>query len=182
MALRCVGRCFPLFSLGLIFDVIGLTLILVGIFANVQLNGRFFGDFLIYTGAIVIFLSLIWWILWYTGNIDMSPEEQDAPGRRSHFEQWARKLSERLSKGGLKTLEAGEKCIGGKEPKKGHIPTHVATRITWKTADRNGYDNKGFDAVSDLAAHEGKNVELNTLDKSEATLQHLEEAKAERLL
>ncbi|KAG8556379.1 hypothetical protein GDO81_018048 [Engystomops pustulosus] len=30
---------------------------------------------MLFTGSIVIFLSLIWWVFWYTGNIEVPPEE-----------------------------------------------------------------------------------------------------------
>ncbi|KAM3863541.1 transmembrane protein 238 [Diretmus argenteus] len=67
---RGLGRCAGAFWLAVAFDVFGLLILLIGVFANV-----FFYDFLIYAGAIVIFLSLIWWLFWYTGNIEVPPAE-----------------------------------------------------------------------------------------------------------
>ncbi|XP_029946037.1 transmembrane protein 238 [Salarias fasciatus] len=65
-----LGRCVACFWLAVVFDVVGLAVLLVGVFANV-----FFYDLLIYAGAIVIFLSLIWWVFWYSGNIEVPPAE-----------------------------------------------------------------------------------------------------------
>lgn len=65
-----LGRCACSFWLAVVFDVVGLTVLLTGVFANV-----YFYDFLIYAGAIIIFLSLIWWVFWYTGNIEVPPED-----------------------------------------------------------------------------------------------------------
>lgn len=65
-----LGRCSCAFWLAVAFDVCGLVVLLAGVFANI-----FFYDFLIYAGAIVIFLSLIWWVFWYAGNIEVPPEE-----------------------------------------------------------------------------------------------------------
>ncbi|XP_061568331.1 transmembrane protein 238-like [Cololabis saira] len=73
---RGLGRCASCFWLAVAFDVLGLLVLLVGVFVNV-----FFYDLLIYAGAIVIFLSLIWWVFWYSGNIDVPPAElQDDVG------------------------------------------------------------------------------------------------------
>uniref|UniRef100_A0A8C8GQ26 Transmembrane protein 238 n=1 Tax=Oncorhynchus tshawytscha TaxID=74940 RepID=A0A8C8GQ26_ONCTS len=110
MAQNCLGNCAPLFFLAVAFDVGGLTLLLVGIFADLKLDGHFYGDFLIYTGTLIIFLSLGWWILWYTGNIKVYSEDFEK-STLDNFAHWARKFSERLSKSGIKTLEAGEKCM-----------------------------------------------------------------------
>ncbi|KAF7697789.1 transmembrane protein 238-like [Silurus meridionalis] len=69
-ALGGLGRCSCAFWLAVVFDVCGLVVLLAGVFADI-----FFYDFLIYAGAIIIFLSLIWWVFWYTGNIEVPPEE-----------------------------------------------------------------------------------------------------------
>ncbi|XP_013880335.1 transmembrane protein 238 [Austrofundulus limnaeus] len=67
---RGLGRCACSFWLAVAFDMVGLVVLLVGVFVNV-----FFYDLLIYAGSIVIFLSLIWWVFWYSGNIEVPPAE-----------------------------------------------------------------------------------------------------------
>lgn len=41
-----------------------------GVFADLL-----FYDLLLYLGSIIIFLSLLWWVFWYSGNIELSSEE-----------------------------------------------------------------------------------------------------------
>ncbi|KAJ8246379.1 hypothetical protein GJAV_G00267110 [Gymnothorax javanicus] len=179
MNTKCIGRCVPMFAFAIIIDIAGLVLLLIGIFANLRLEGRFYGDFLIYTGAILIFLSLFWWIMWYTGNVEISYEEPDDKTALDNFVQLVRKFSERLSKGGLKTMEAGEKRIGGKELN-GSVAVRAPARVRWENSSNSGYDNKGYDESLDSGPLE-KTMELGTLKSSEA-LENFVDGKVERLL
>uniref|UniRef100_G3TUL8 Transmembrane protein 238 like n=2 Tax=Elephantidae TaxID=9780 RepID=G3TUL8_LOXAF len=65
-----LGRCRHFFWLGVVFDAVGVVVLFTGVFADL-----FFYDLLLYLGSIIIFLSLLWWVFWYTGNIEMPPEE-----------------------------------------------------------------------------------------------------------
>lgn len=67
------NRCTTLFlSLALVLDLVGLLLLLVGIFAPLS-----FWDFFVLSGPLLMFLSLIFWIFWYMGNLTVSEEELD---------------------------------------------------------------------------------------------------------
>uniref|UniRef100_A0A8C7GPD4 Transmembrane protein 238 n=1 Tax=Oncorhynchus kisutch TaxID=8019 RepID=A0A8C7GPD4_ONCKI len=103
MDLRRIGGCVPLFFLAIGFDVIGFIILFIGIFANLRIDGMFYGDFLIYSGSIIIFISLAWWIMWYVGNIQVSEDSfgTSLMKNKRSFVQLARKLSERLSKKSL---------------------------------------------------------------------------------
>ncbi|CAL8263696.1 unnamed protein product [Arctogadus glacialis] len=65
-----VGRCLGIFLVAIFVDAVGLVLLFIGIFAPVN-----FGDFLVFTGSLLIFGSLVLWILWYLGNIEVPLEE-----------------------------------------------------------------------------------------------------------
>lgn len=92
-----VGRCSCVFWFAFAHDILGVVIIMVGVFGWFS-----FHDLLIYAGAIVIFLSLIWWVLWYTLNIEVSPLElEDDVGlkkpRDPGLSRLVRNVSERLS-------------------------------------------------------------------------------------
>ncbi|KAK5876320.1 hypothetical protein CesoFtcFv8_025686 [Champsocephalus esox] len=148
MAPSCVGNCAPLFFLAVVFDAAGLVVLLVGIFGNLNVEGRFYGDFLIFTGSVVIFLSLLWWVPWYAGNVQQYAEDR-AGSLEINFTQWARKLSERLSKGGMKPLGAGEekkkKSVGGREGDEWDcacctVSSYVGDRQQWSRAGSGQYE------------------------------------------
>lgn len=188
MAHSCLGNCAPLVFLAVVFDAAGLVVLLVGIFGNLNVDGRFYGDFLIFTGSIIIFLSLMWWIIWYTGNVQLYAEDRTASLDIS-FTHWAGKLSERLSKGGLKPLEAGgeekmeKKSMGNGKEMNGTVRNGAPCRITWEDSSGavSGHDNRGYDGWTERSSPADRNVELGVLKSSDVALQPAE-GKPERLL
>ncbi|XP_078257070.1 transmembrane protein 238 like isoform X2 [Rhinoraja longicauda] len=102
--LRGIGRCPGLFWVAIALDLAGLSLLLVGIFGNVQVKSRGVGDCFIYSGAIIVFLSLIWWLSWCTGNIEVSMEELEGNGLA--------KLASKFSERQLLSPAEGEKGLG----------------------------------------------------------------------
>ncbi|XP_029440937.1 transmembrane protein 238 [Rhinatrema bivittatum] len=113
-----LARCRTALVFAVLMDLAGAASLLVGIFAQLQVNGRDFGDLLIYTGAILVFLSLIGWIFWYTGNIEISLEEleRDYAVKGGTLARLARKISRRLSQGTLRMAVKRNKDGGSAKP------------------------------------------------------------------
>uniref|UniRef100_A0A8C9CW81 Transmembrane protein 238 like n=1 Tax=Phocoena sinus TaxID=42100 RepID=A0A8C9CW81_PHOSS len=71
---RChPGRCAVFLGLALVLDTVGLVLLLLGTFASLD-----FWDFLVYTGSLILAFSLLFWIIWYSLNIDVPLEKLDS--------------------------------------------------------------------------------------------------------
>lgn len=92
-----VGRCKCSFWFAVAHDILGVFIMMVGVFGGLVIH-----DLCIYVGAIIIFLSLIWWVFWYSGNIDVPPEElEDDVGliklKNHQLSQMVRRMSNRLS-------------------------------------------------------------------------------------
>ncbi|NXH10022.1 TM238 protein, partial [Bucco capensis] len=63
-------RCPVILLLALLCDLFGLIILLVGIFAPLSS-----WDFFVYLGALLLAFSLLFWIFWYTFNIEVSLKE-----------------------------------------------------------------------------------------------------------
>ncbi|KAM9426386.1 uncharacterized protein KZ484_018854 [Pholidichthys leucotaenia] len=187
MAHRCVGRCALLFFLGLLFDAVGLVVLLVGIFGDLNVEGRFYGDFLIFTGALVIFFSLAWWMLWYTGNVQLAAMDKRRASPDLSLRHWARKLSERLSRSGAKHVDGGEekdkKRVENGEEVTGMARAPARPQVVWDVGDGvlSGQENRGFDGGTEGETPAEKNGELGRPSSSDVALQ-AGDGKAERLL
>uniref|UniRef100_A0A3B5PSZ8 Si:dkey-16i5.8 n=1 Tax=Xiphophorus maculatus TaxID=8083 RepID=A0A3B5PSZ8_XIPMA len=123
-----VGRCKCAFWLAVVHDVLGVLVIMVGVFGGLVIH-----DVFIYGGAIVIFLSLIWWIFWYSGNIDVPPEElEDDVGlmktRNRRLSQAVRRVSNGIRNSFRKKAQPVEEGPSG-----GPGPSDCGTDVTLST-------------------------------------------------
>ncbi|NWX19472.1 TM238 protein, partial [Aegotheles bennettii] len=67
---RFIGRCAAILLVAVLCDVLGLIILLLGIFAPLS-----FWDFFVYSGALLIAFSLVFWVFWYTLNIEVPSKE-----------------------------------------------------------------------------------------------------------
>ncbi|XP_026207467.1 transmembrane protein 238-like [Anabas testudineus] len=128
-----VGRCKCSFWFAVAHDILGVFIMMVGVFGGLVIH-----DLFIYAGAIVIFLSLIWWVFWYTGNIDVPPEElEDDVGmtkmKKRGLSQVVRRVSNRLSSGIRNSFRRNGRSV--REDNNG--PANTGTDLSLSTI----YDN-----------------------------------------
>ncbi|KAM5296484.1 transmembrane protein 238 [Glossophaga mutica] len=127
-----LGRCRMALLLAVALDVAGMAALLTGVFAQLQVRGRDFGDLLIYSGALLVFMSLLGWILWYTGNIEISRQEleRDYGLQPSALARLARKLSRRWS--APASAAAGQRATpdsrGARRANRAPLPPNAGSR------------------------------------------------------
>lgn len=69
-----LGHCNYFFFLAVLFDVVGISLMVAGVFSAER-----YWDMLLYLGACFYFMSLLWWVCWFSGNIKVVPDNPSKP-------------------------------------------------------------------------------------------------------
>ncbi|KAK2887496.1 hypothetical protein Q8A67_015724 [Cirrhinus molitorella] len=96
--MACTGlkHCKVALGFAVIFDIFGFTALFLGLFAPLEMKGRDFGDLLVYTGALLVLISLGGWVMWYSGNIEGMPTQKDLSGIGNAVDRLARNLSRKI--------------------------------------------------------------------------------------
>ncbi|XP_028831378.1 transmembrane protein 238a [Denticeps clupeoides] len=89
-------RCKLVLVFAVMMDLFGVTSMLIGVFASLEVRGRDFSDLLVYTGALLILMSMGGWVMWYSGNIEGLAFGKELGYRRTVVDRIARTLSRRI--------------------------------------------------------------------------------------
>uniref|UniRef100_A0A3B3UF41 Transmembrane protein 238a n=1 Tax=Poecilia latipinna TaxID=48699 RepID=A0A3B3UF41_9TELE len=92
-----LSHCKLALVFAVVMDVLGVTFLLVGVFASLEIQGEDFGDLLVYSGALLVLFSMAGWVLWYSGNIEGLHLQKDPSGHMgSAMDRLARSVSRRM--------------------------------------------------------------------------------------
>ncbi|MEQ2302372.1 hypothetical protein AMECASPLE_006189 [Ameca splendens] len=92
-----LSHCRLALVFAVVMDVLGVTSLLLGVFASIEIKGKDFGDMLVYSGALLVLFSMAGWVLWYSGNIEGLHLQKDLNGGMgSAVDRLARTLSRRI--------------------------------------------------------------------------------------
>ncbi|XP_068431104.1 transmembrane protein 238a [Clinocottus analis] len=91
-----LSHCKLALAFAVMMDLVGGVALLVGVFAPLEIKGRDFGDLLVYTGALLVVMSLAGWVLWYSGNIDGLTAKKELGHISSAVDRVARNLSRKI--------------------------------------------------------------------------------------
>ncbi|KAL6461233.1 hypothetical protein MHYP_G00311990 [Metynnis hypsauchen] len=94
----CTGlsHCKVALAFAVIFDLLGVVALLVGVFVPLEVKGRDFGDLLVYTGALMVLMSLGGWVMWYSGNIEGLASSKEMGHIGNAVDRIARTLSRKI--------------------------------------------------------------------------------------
>ncbi|XP_017283168.1 transmembrane protein 238-like [Kryptolebias marmoratus] len=91
-----LSHCKAALVFAVLMDLLGGAALLVGVFAPLEIDGNEFGDFLVYSGALLVVASLAGWVLWYSGNIEGLTEQKKLGHISSAVDRLARNLSRKI--------------------------------------------------------------------------------------
>lgn len=92
-----LSHCKLALVFAVLMDLLGVISLLLGVFSPLEIQGRDFGDLLVYSGALLVLLSLAGWVMWYSGNIEGLTSRKELGGTVGNaVDRLARSLSRRI--------------------------------------------------------------------------------------
>ncbi|XP_026999589.1 transmembrane protein 238a [Tachysurus fulvidraco] len=96
MTCNGLAHCKVALAFAVIFDLVGVLVLLAGVFVPLEVKGRDFGDLLVYTGVLLVLMSLGGWVMWYSGNIEGLTASKEMGHIGNAVDRIARTLSRKM--------------------------------------------------------------------------------------
>lgn len=91
-----LAHCKFILVFAITMDLIGITIVLMGVFVPLQVKGQDFGDLLVYSGVVLVLMSMVGWVMWYSGNIEGLSLRKDLGYKHNAVDRLAHTLSRRI--------------------------------------------------------------------------------------
>lgn len=92
-----LSHCKLALVFAVVLDLLGAIILMTGVFAPLEIKGQDFGDLMVYSGALLVLLSLACWVMWYSGNIEGLTSQKELGGPVGvAVDRLARSLSRRI--------------------------------------------------------------------------------------
>ncbi|XP_026203830.1 transmembrane protein 238a [Anabas testudineus] len=91
-----LSHCKLALAFAVLMDLLGAVALLMGVFAHLEIQGQDFGDLLVYSGALLVLMSLAGWVAWYSGNIEGLTSKKELGRINSAVDRIARTLSRKI--------------------------------------------------------------------------------------
>lgn len=91
-----LSHCKLALAFAVLMDLLAVVSLLLGVFAPLEIQGRDFGDLLVYSGALLLLLSMAGWVTWYSGNIEGLTSKKELRTMGGALDRLARSLSRRI--------------------------------------------------------------------------------------
>uniref|UniRef100_A0A8C1PNT1 Transmembrane protein 238 n=1 Tax=Cyprinus carpio TaxID=7962 RepID=A0A8C1PNT1_CYPCA len=91
-------HCKFVLVFAVLMDLLGVSALLIGVFVPLEVGGLDFGDLLVYSGALLVLMSIGGWVMWYSGNIEGLKSGTELTQKRNAVDRLVRTLSRRIRK------------------------------------------------------------------------------------
>ncbi|KAJ8005126.1 hypothetical protein DPEC_G00143420 [Dallia pectoralis] len=93
-----LSHCKLALVFAILTDLLGVLALLLGVFAPLEINGQDFGDLFVYSGVLLLLMSLGGWVMWYSGNLEGLTSSKDLGGAMGTMDRLARSISRNISR------------------------------------------------------------------------------------
>ena len=92
-----LSNCKLALVFAVLMDMFGAVTLLLGVFAPLEIRGQDFGDLLVYSGALLLLMSMWGWVIWYSGNIEGLTSKTDrSGGMGGAMDRFSRRVSRKI--------------------------------------------------------------------------------------